>query len=153
MYNKITFEGVWWMVTMLIVLGVLYPIYTSMGLDFPFYYQNVGLIVIAVTLLRFVFWLKHTWLGPFKWTKLVLFFGVIPVFIFVVDSFLKFNQFYDQTGFSGMLFHLEPQTALAVSKYIQIEFLFFCTAAFFSLIAFAIRMVVSLWRMKNKGYV
>ncbi|MBT8189099.1 MAG: hypothetical protein HKN67_03845 [Saprospiraceae bacterium] len=151
MNNRISFELIWILITSLFVGLVMLPVYLNLGMDFPFYIQNIGSIIIAITFIRYIFLLKHHFFTLHKWFKVAFIFIPIPVFIFLVDVISEFQAFYDEEGIHSIMKDLSYQTQRSMSTYIRTEVVFFWTAAMISTIFLPIRMIISLWREINKG--
>lgn len=148
----LTLELLFWLVTALIVGGVLYPIY-RVAPDYPFLLRNVLFIVLAVTTTRYIFLLKHTWLAYLTWIKVFFIFAAIPLIFFLIDGINDFQTYLDENTFDSFLGHLKLERRETMTRYIRSEMIFFGTAAVIGTAAFALRMVLSLWRNRNRGTV
>ena len=153
MQNKIVLEFVWWIATAVIVILVLLPVINYVGSNYPFYTANIFFIVLFITFTRYMFLLKHTFISNRRVLKLVLIFLPIPLFFYAIDALFNFQNFIDQGEHIKMLSHLNPDTAIDISKYIKYQFIFFGTGAILVLFLFPIRMIISIWRSMNKGTV
>ena len=85
--------------------------------------------------------------------KVILFFACIPLLLFLVDSLTEFQLYADEKGLQTFLDHLSADTLQSLRKYIGTEYIFFGTAAIISAIIFPIRLLVSVWRVRNRGTV
>lgn len=148
----VTLELVFWLVTALIVGGVLYPIY-RVAPDYPFWFRNILFIVLTVTFTRYIFLLKHTWLAYLTWIKVVFILAAIPLTFFLIDGINDFQTYLDENTFDSFLGHLPLDRREAMTRYIRSEMIFFGTGAVIGGLAFALRMVMSLWRNRNRGTV
>lgn len=153
MNNKVALELVWWVATAVIAVLFLLPVITYIGEKYMFYTSNIFFIVAFITITRYIFLLKHTFLARAKWAKLVLIFLPIPLLFYAVDSLFDFQDFIDKGGHIEMLNHLLPDTAMDISKYIKYQFIFFGTGTMLVLFLLPIRMIISIWRGINKGTV
>ena len=153
MKNKVILELVWWMATLVVVTLILLPIINYIGGKYPFYSSNIFFIVLFLTLTRYIFLLKHTFLAHNKILKLILVFLPIPLFFYSIDSLFDFQDFIDKGGHIEMLNHLHPDTAMDIAKYTKYQFIFFGTGALFVIFLLPIRMIISIWRGINKGTV
>lgn len=64
-------ELIWWVITAVVVAVVLYPIYKAMYV-WPFRTWNIIFIVGLLTLGRYVFLLKHTFMAKRQILKIAL---------------------------------------------------------------------------------
>lgn len=144
-------EVVWWLVTAIIVVITLLPIYSKLGKDYPFYVSNIAFIVVAVTFIRYIFLLKHHWLVSAKWIKIVFIFLPIPIFFYLMDAFYEFQAYSDEVGLGAMLSSLSYPEQSGLGKFIRSEMILFWSAAFLSNAYMPIRMIISLYREINKG--
>jgi len=144
-------ELTWIVTTVVIIALVLLPIYTKIGLDYPFYIDNILIIILAITFCRYIFLLKHHWLASAKWIKILFIFLPIPILFFLTGAFYDFQAYSDEEGLLSMMTSLpfEDQTGLA--KYVRAEMLLFWAAALLATLFMPIRMIVSLYREMKFG--
>ena len=114
---------------------------------------SIFFIILFITFTRIIFLLKHTLFSHNKILKLILIFAPIPLFFYSIDALFNFQDFIDRGGHIEMLNHLNPDTAMDISRYIKYQFVFFGTGAIIVIILFPIRMIISIWRGINKGTV
>jgi hypothetical protein len=149
---KSQLEIIWWGFTAIVVLAVLLPIWLQTH-DFPFYLENMAFIVIAITFTRYAFLLRHTFIARMLWPKLfILAISAILIFILIM-ALGDFTNFLDEKGLQLLVDHLPIQKQYRVMKYIQGEMTFFGVASVFSAFLLALRMLVSIWRIRNRGTV
>ncbi|NNE26865.1 MAG: hypothetical protein HKN09_08480 [Saprospiraceae bacterium] len=151
MRQKIYFEILWWVITVVIVLLVLSPIYLNIKNDYPFYTYNIICIVIAVTFMRYIFMLKHHYIVYAKWIKVIFIFIPIPLLLVLTDAISTFQAFVDEEGIYSIMKGMPNGLQKGLSSYIRSEMLFFWAAAMLSNLLLPVRMIVSLWREINKG--
>jgi len=148
---KIVFELIWWVITALIVALILLPIYLNIGDSYPFYQDNILIIVIAVTFIRYIFLLKHHWLVVSNWVKAVFIFIPIPIFFYLLGVQFDFQGLVDHEGITSILQKLNVKQQNSIGLYIKTEMSFFWAAALISNALLPIRMIISIWRKINKG--
>jgi hypothetical protein len=148
----IRLELIWWIVTLLIVVGVLYPIYKTQA-DYPFWMINTIFIVVFVTVARLIFLLKYTFLAYRQWLKVVLAILCIPLFIYLLDEFSMVRAVADEIGFEEVFSHLSLEGQTSMASYVKNEMLFFGAASLICSILMPLRMLVSFWRTLNRGTV
>ena len=151
MKQKVLFELTWVAITIVLLAMVLMPIIMSVGNAYPFYIENILVVIIAVTFSRYIFLLKHHWISGSRWYKLFFIFFPIVVFFFLLDSFYDFQRFCDEEGIRSIMsdLHASQQGNLAI--YIRTEMVLFWAAAFLSNLIMPFRMIISIWRKINKG--
>lgn len=146
-------EGIWWLITAVIVLLLMTPIYTGLGMKYPFYTSNIAFIVIFITFTRYMFLLRFTFFSHIIWIKAILIFLPIPIFIYFIDSLYNFQRFLDEDRLNSIMKGLHVNQQYSLAKYIRYEMLFFGTGAMVTVIMMPIRMIVSIWRVRNRGTV
>ena len=149
--KKILMEMIWLLLTAVLIIIIMLPIYGGIGDNFPFYLENILLILIAVTFIRYIFLLKYHWLSNAKWIKVIFIFLPIPIFFFIVGALYDFQAFSDEKGLGSIMTLLSHDEQVGLSKYIRNQIILFWSAAFLSTIYMPIRMILSLWREINKG--
>ncbi len=149
---QIRLELIWWVVTLLIVLGVLFPIYKTQ-VEYPFWVSNTLFVVIFVTVSRFVFLLKYTFLAYRQWLKVLLAILCIPLFIYLLDEFSMFRAVVDEIGLEEIFAHLSLKGQTSMANYVKNEMLFFGAASIICSVLMPLRMLISFWRTHNRGTV
>jgi len=145
-------ELLWWLLSFVLAALVLLPIYQNTR-DYPFWTYNILYIVLFVSYSRYIFLLRHTWLARLFWVKLIFIFTAIPVTFLPIEGINKFQVYFDDNGIEGVLGHLPHLRQFSVSTYMRPQMLFFGTAAVIGSILWPIRLVVSIWRRRNRGTV
>jgi len=151
MNNKFSVEIIGILLTIVLAVLLMLPIYSNIGNLYPFYQENIIIIVIAVTFMRYIFLLKHHWVSSSKYIKAVFIFIPIPVFFFLVGALYDFQAFLDEKGIGTILTELSHKKQKSLGGYIKSEMVFFWMAAFLANAYMPIRMILSLWRNINKG--
>lgn len=146
-------EAIWWLVTAVILALVMAPIFFNIGANYPFYIPNILFIVVFVTFTRYIFLLKYSLFSHTTWIKAVLVFLPIPIFLYFIDAMYDFQRFLDEEGMISVMGSLSADTQYQLAKYVQYENLFFGTGAILTCILFPMRMIVSMWRVRNRGTV
>jgi hypothetical protein len=150
--HKIIVEVIWWIFTFILAIIVLLPIYISVPL-FPFYYQNILLIICFVTFTRYIFLLPTTLIARKKWIK-VFIIAVSAILFFVLTTALgDFRNFLDEEGLQTLVGHLHVQEQSRMMHYMKSEMVFFGVGSILSGIVLPFRMIISLWRVRNRGTV
>ena len=149
MNKKISLELLWWVITAMLTIAILYPM-ISMG-NYEFLWSNVFLIVTFVTLTRYIFLLPQTLLAGIEWAKAALIL-VAPILIFLlIQEINRFQTFLDKFGWEAVITNEGAIKQKGLSKYIYTEMLFFGVGGVISAFLFPVRMVISIWRVRNLG--
>ena len=151
MKQKIYFEILWIIATMVLVALILTPIYFTVGHLYPFYFENILIIIIAITFGRYIFFLKHHWITYSIWFKVILIFFPIGVFMFLIDSFYEFQRFFDEQGIRSIMDELPNHQKNQMATFIRTEMVLFWAAAMLTNALLPIRMLISIWKKLNKG--
>lgn len=149
---KITLELVWWVITALIVWAVLQPIQKAMYV-WPFEFTNVVFVVVLFTLTRYIFLLKHTFINKQQVLKIVLMMLMFPLTFYLIERVNDFLGFIEEQTWEPLTGHLPAPQQPLIQEYIWGEMLFFGVGSAIAAPAFAIRMMLSIWRTRNRGTV
>lgn len=149
--NKILLESIWWVVTAVIVTVVMYPIWTNFP-AYKFNGVNIATIVLFVTFARYTFFLKYTFLATWQYAKIGFVLVTIAIVATLMTQIQSFNVWIDG-GDPDILLESVGNAAKRESllNYIKSEFLFFVVAAIISAVILAGRLLVSVWRLRNRG--
>jgi len=147
-----TLELLMWLVTILIAAGVLYPIWQKAP-NYPFWTPNIAFILIFITTTRYIFLLKHTWLAYLQPVKLFLIVLSIPLIFYLINEINFFQTYLDEYGVEEFLGHLNLSQQAELSQYIRNEMLLFGTGSLIAAFLLPIRMIMSIWRTRNRGTV
>jgi hypothetical protein len=150
--NPWLLELVWWIFTAVLVVFVLYPIYQEVP-KFPFWVMNCIAIVTFITSARLIFFLRFSPIAYIQQLKVVLAIAMIPFIFVLVSQFNFFQTYLDENGILSFLGHLSPPRIDSMDKYIRNEIGFFSIGAIISSAILAIRLIISVWRVRNKGTV
>jgi len=145
---KLKLELLWWVFTAILVMAVLAPIYIN-KLTFPFYFSNVVFIVVFVTVTRYVFLLKHTWLVEFKWLKIALTLGSVILIFILSTSMIDFNNYLEDVGLQEVVKDLPVEKQYRMIRYIQREVIFFGVGGIVAMIILPFKMLRSLRRRQH----
>ena len=150
--NKLLLELVWWIFTAIFAAMILYPIWSKVT-EYPerINIYNFAYIVVFITLTRYMFLMKYTFLADSQLTKAILIILCIPVIIFSIDGIFSFRQMLDNDGYAVICKGVASEQVNSLGMYYRNEYLFFGVSAIITSIIFPFRMVVSIWRKINRG--
>ena len=149
---QIRLELIWWLITIVVVIAVLFPIYKTKT-DYPFYISNILFVISTITLTRYIFLLKHTFLAKRQWLKVIVAVACIPLFLYLMKELNFFQKIAGDIGLEEMFAHLSLSGQSTMSKYVRTEMLFFGTASVITAGLMPFRMIISFWRTHNRGTV
>lgn len=149
----IKLEVLWWLITLTVVSGVLYPIYSKVGNNYPFYFANILFIVVFITFTRLIFLLKFSFLANWEKIKIALI-TITPILLFFLVNELNFFQtFLDEKGVENFLAKMSIPEMETMRKYITAEMLLFGVGSLIASVVLPIRLLISVWRARNRGTV
>ncbi len=143
-------EIIWWFFTIILATGVIYPVISRVE-NYPFLVINIIFVIVFVTFTRYIFLLKHTFLAKQQILKTGLVLISIPIIFILIYQINLFQTFLDEKGIEGLVGDLPFGKRENIAKYIRAEMLFFGVGSVISAIILTIRLVVSVWRLKNRG--
>ena len=152
MNKKIQLEIIWWTITLVVIVLVMFPIWSEVGTDFRFHNSNIMAIFIFMVYTRLLFVLRHTYIAKNSLMKIIFVLLSIPLFIYFMNGINEFQTFVDENGDTALLYEYSASIA-NLTKYIRYEYLFFAVAAFITVAMLPFRMILSLWRTRNRGTV
>lgn len=145
-------EVIWWVATAVVVAGVLAPICLEVSY-YPFYWINVVYIVTFITLSRYLFLLPYTFLARRQILKLALVFLCIPLVFYLGQELNYFQTFLDEEGAEAVIGNQSLTSGGRMIRYIRNEMLLFGVGSIISSVIFPFRLIVSVWRVRNRGTV
>ncbi len=149
---RLALEVTWWVITAVVVWAVLTPINNAMYL-WPFRTWNIIFIVSVVTFVRLIFFLKYTFLAKWQIVKIILLLLMFPATFMYINGISDFMTYIEEKTWDPLTGHLSSIEKLSTEQYIWHEMLFFGVGSVLSAPAFAVRMMLSIWRTRNRGTV
>ena len=149
--NKILLEAIWWLVTAVIVTIIMYPIWTNFP-AYKFNMMNIINIVVFITFSRYTFFLKYTFLATLQKAKIAFVLFTIAIVTTLMTQIQSFNVWIDG-GDPDILLESVGRTDMRepLLNYIKSEYVFFVVAAIVSALFLSGRLLVSVWRLRNRG--
>lgn len=143
-------EIVFWTLSVVIAILIMKPVHDYFGTGFKYYTSNYAFIILFFTYTRYLFLLKFTPFSHNVWVKVFLVFASIPLMLWLIDDTYDFRRMLDEEGLEPLVRSASLDTRLSLAKYAKYEFVFFSTSAILTIIMVPIRMIVSIWRVRNK---
>lgn len=145
-------ELIFWVFTAIITAVVLLPILTSVE-NYPFLFINIVYIVAAVTVTRYLFLLRHTFLARRQHLKVAVFFLFIPFIFYLIQELNHFQVFLDEEGLDAVVGNLPYEQRNNMMDYIRNQMILFGVASIVASVALPFRLLASVWRLRNRGVV
>ncbi len=145
-------ELFWWLFTIVVIIGTLFPILRIVD-NYPFLWPNIIFILVFITLGRHIFLLKHTFIAWNQKLKIVLLFLCIPLAFYLIDQLNYFQVYLDEDRIENLVKHLNLSKRSQMLNYIRSEYIFFGVGSLVCAIIFPFRMLISVWRVRNRGTV
>lgn len=149
---KIVLELTWWVITALAVWAVLRPIHQAMHI-WPFQTWNIVYVVALFTLTRYIFLLPYTFIARQQVLKIVLLLLMFPLTFKFIEGVNSFLTYIEEKTWEPLTGHLPPAQQGPIENYIWGEMLFFGVGSIIAAPVFAGRMMLSIWRTRNRGTV
>jgi hypothetical protein len=150
--HKLFIEIIWWIFTLILCIIILLPIRLNIP-DYPFYYQNIILITAFITFSRYIFLLPTTLIARQKWIKLFIVAASAIVFFILTTALSDFHNFLNEEGLQTLVGHLQVQEQIRMMNYIKREMIFFGVGSIIGGVILPFRMIISIWRVRNRGTV
>ena len=152
--SKIVMELLWWLVTAVIAWMVTGPYWKHFAND-EYVIELLIFVVALLTIARYLFLLKYTFLARFQLLKFILIFASIPLAFWGIQEFFDFREFYE-TQSEGMVIgqsYFAPGVGFSERYQVLQRFLpiysFFASSAILTPIVMPFRLLVSYWRVYN----
>ncbi len=148
----LSLEAVWWVFTLTILGAILYPIISNVD-DYPFLIPNIIFIIAFITLTRHLFFLKHSLIARKQVIKVALIFISIPFIFFLIHQLNIFQTFIDEKSMDEFMTGANFTNKPWLIRFIKTEMIFFGVGSILTAILFPLRMMISIWRTKNRNTV
>ena len=145
-------ELIWLLFTLLVYAALITPILIKIP-NFPFYGVNLLFVAVFITASRYIFLLPGTFLARRQVLKIAFIFLSIPLIFFLVGEIYDFQTFLDEEGIQSLTDPLPLAESFQIGRYIRNEILLFGVGSVIATGVFAFRMLISVWRLHNRGTV
>ncbi|MEM1323020.1 MAG: hypothetical protein AAGG75_22330 [Bacteroidota bacterium] len=150
--GKLKLELIWWIFTGLLAFAILFPIINSIS-SYPFLTINVVFIIVFITSTRYIFLLKHTFVAQQQIIKAIIIVISIPLIFYLVNNINYFQTFLDEEGIDAVIEGLNYEKGQQMAGYIRNEMLLFGVGSLIASVMLPFRMLISIWRTRNRGTV
>lgn len=147
--KKIYLELLWWIFTFVIVLAVLYPIYSTTP-DYPYFKTNALFIIVFVTFGRYIFLLDQTPLYRLTKVKIAIVLASLVIVFYLYGALTGISSSFDASGMIPYTKHLSFDELDRMRSYISKEILFFGAGAFISSLILPVSLILSVGKLRRK---
>lgn len=144
------FELTWWAFALVLAGIVLLPIYGSVP-NFPFFLPNFIYVIVAVTLTRYIFLLKVSWLRDRLLVQAAMVILCIPLIFYMVQAFNSFIIYFDERGPDFLVRSLDPEIGPTLDRYMHAEYRFFGVWAIMVAAVTPFRLIYNAWARYRAG--
>jgi hypothetical protein len=142
-------EGVSLLMTAVVVVVVMYPIWTQFP-EYKFNGTNIVYIACFLTFARYTFLLRYSFLAQAQNVKIGFILLTLIIILGLITQIQDFNVWID-AGDPERLMPLVPISKRdGLLNYIKSEFLFFAVGAIVESVFLSGRLMQSVWRTRNK---
>ncbi len=142
-------ELISFLMTAIVVIVVMYPIWSQFP-EYKFNGTNIVYIVAFLTFARYTFLLRYSFLAQLQNVKIGFILLTLIIVLGLITQIQDFNVWID----AGDPERLMPLVAISkrdsLLSYIKSEFFFFAVGAIVASFFLAGRLMMSVWRMRNK---
>jgi hypothetical protein len=153
MFQKWKIECLFWLGSFLVALLIMLPIHDHLQQNYPYYLVNYIFIILFLTYTRYIFLLHYAPFSHTLWIKMILIFASIPLFLWLIDDLYDFLEMLDIEGIEPLVRIENLENKYNMAKYVKYQFIFFSVGCLITIAMLPIRMIVSIWRVRNKGTV
>ena len=150
--KKLQFEVVWWLITAVILVLVLFPIYKAFP-SYPFWYENMLFLITFVTFTRFTFFLPYSWFSHQLMVKAIMALLLIPFGVYISNRMNMVQVFLDEKDPDDWADVVQLAERYALVDYIKTELVFFAIGSFIAIVFLFGRLLMSIWWQYNRGKV
>ncbi|MCC7246119.1 MAG: hypothetical protein IT269_10590, partial [Saprospiraceae bacterium] len=100
-----------------------------------------------------IFLIQHTFIARQQEIKVGLIVLMFPLIFYLIGSVNEFMVYIEEKTWEPLTGHLPVQDRSAVEQYIWREMLFFGVGSIIAIPFFMGRLMLSVWRLRNRGTV
>lgn len=141
-------EIIWWLITAIVALIILAPIKYQLP-DYQFFWPNLIFILVFITLSRYLFQLKYTFLAEWRYVKVALIFLCIYIAFYNIQEINSFQTFLDENGIEPIVGSLAKDQQNPMMTFIRSEMILFGVGGVIACAILPLRLVLSIYRRWN----
>ncbi|PSR08468.1 MAG: hypothetical protein DA408_15110 [Bacteroidetes bacterium] len=147
-YLLFRLEIIWWLITLVITSVILIPILYQLP-DYQFFWPNLAFVLVFITVTRYIFLLRYSFLANWSYVKVALIFVCFLTIFLLVQEINFFQTFLDENGMEPIVATLPKDKQLNMMNYIRSEMLLFGVGSVIGCVVLPLRLVLSIWRRIN----
>jgi len=145
---RIYLSLLWALLSLAVLAAFSAPLLLN-DIDFPYWPTLITFILVFMVAVRYIFFLRHSWLGTRQYLKVAMvFLGIWGIFL-LINAIHDFRVFADETGMESVMGHLPDADYTALSQFTHNSVLFFGVAAVIATAVLIFRLIISVWRWHN----
>ncbi len=148
--TPLLYEFLWWAFTLVLAGLVLLPVYAQIP-AFPFFIPNFIYVLTAVTLTRYLFFLRISWLRDHLLVQGALSLLLIPLIFWMGQSLNEFVTYFDENGPDVLVRNLPKDAAGVINGYLKAEYRFFGIWAIIAALFTPLRLLYNVWVRYRAG--
>jgi hypothetical protein len=138
-----------WALLSLAVLGAFSAPLLLNDIHFPFWPTLIVFILVFMVAVRYIFFLRHSWLGTRQFLKTgLIILGIWGIFL-LINALHDFRVYADETGLESIMGHLPDAEYTALSQFTRNTVIFFGVASVIATGILMLRLIISVWRWHN----
>jgi glucan phosphoethanolaminetransferase (alkaline phosphatase superfamily) len=137
------------LMTAIVVVVVMYPIWTQFP-EYSFNWTNIIYILAFLTFTRYTFLLRYTFVATQQNIKIGFILLTLIIILGLVTQIQDFNVWIDAGDPDRLMPNVPQSKRDALLKYIKSEFMFFAVGAIVASVFLSGRLMMSVWRTRNK---
>jgi hypothetical protein len=142
-------EAISLLMTAIVVVAVMYPIWTQFP-EFSFNWTNIVYILAFLTFTRYTFLLRYTFVATQQNIKIGFILLTLIIILGLMTQIQDFNVWIDAGDPDRLMPNVPQSKRDALLKYIKSEFMFFAVGAIVASVFLSGRLMMSVWRTRNK---
>jgi len=144
------YELLWWAFTLVLACLMLVPVYTQLP-AFPYMVANFVYVVVAITLTRYLFFLRISWLRDHLLLQGAFSILLLPLIFWMVQYFNSFIRYFDEQGPDVLTRGMDRELAAVMNSYIHAEYRFFGVWAIIAALLMPLRLLYNVWIRYRAG--
>lgn len=149
---KLTFEIVTVVGAAIIAMLLILPIY-MVNPNYPFFKSHFIFIFLFLNFAKYIFFLRFSLFSHYNPVKLVFIFLTIPLAVLLTDEFSMFQDYSDTVGLQELVKSMNGNDQNGMMAFIRNQMLFFGAGSVVTTVLLAFRLIISIWRVRNRNRV
>lgn len=143
-------EIFWWIVGMVLAGCLIYPYYKEAITNLPFLVPNVIITLLMVQCIRYIFFLRESYLSRSIVSMIPLVFVSIPIIFYTIRHYSFTMLFFETNSWvHNFSYILNANEKMDLSGYIMTQFRIISVSTIVLAIIMSFRMMVGIWRKLN----